>query len=203
MINSGNTTINEIYYQNHLIRKIYSCGGELVYEYETPPIPPTPQDYSSQYFTIDVISGNSIGWYSNDNIALDYSIDSGNTWTSISNSTISVQQGDKVLFKGNNSTTTSIGIGTFTSTSTTFNVYGNVMSLLYGDNFIGQTNLSYNIFRSLLSGSSVVSAENLVLPSTTLTYGCYSSMFQNCSSLTVAPQLPATTMGDYCYYNII
>lgn len=40
MINSGNTTINEIYYQNHLITKIYSCGGQLVYEYETPPIPP-------------------------------------------------------------------------------------------------------------------------------------------------------------------
>ena len=28
---------------------------------------------------------------------------------------------------------------------------------------------------------------------------CYSRMFSNCSSLTTAPALPATTLADYCY----
>ena len=28
---------------------------------------------------------------------------------------------------------------------------------------------------------------------------CYSSMFQDCTSLTQAPAIPATTLADYCY----
>ena len=38
------------------------------------------------------------------------------------------------------------------------------------------------------------------LPATTLADSCYSSMFYVCSSLTQAPALPATTLADYCYY---
>ena len=37
------------------------------------------------------------------------------------------------------------------------------------------------------------------LPATTLLYGCYQHMFDGCTSLTTAPALPATTLGDYCY----
>ena len=29
--------------------------------------------------------------------------------------------------------------------------------------------------------------------------GCYTSMFSGCSSLTTAPELPATNLVDYCY----
>jgi hypothetical protein len=41
-----------------------------------------------------------------------------------------------------------------------------------------------------------------VLPATTLTGGCYSYMFQNCTSLTTVPELPATTLASYCYNNM-
>ena len=37
------------------------------------------------------------------------------------------------------------------------------------------------------------------LPATTLVYYCYGSMFYGCTSLTQAPALPATTLADYCY----
>ena len=37
------------------------------------------------------------------------------------------------------------------------------------------------------------------LPATTLADSCYNSMFFNCTSLTAAPSLPATTLADYCY----
>ena len=37
------------------------------------------------------------------------------------------------------------------------------------------------------------------LPATTLAYYCYSHMFSNCSSLTQAPALPATTLAGSCY----
>ena len=38
-----------------------------------------------------------------------------------------------------------------------------------------------------------------MLPATTLADECYYSMFYECSSLTTAPMLPATTLADECY----
>jgi hypothetical protein len=37
------------------------------------------------------------------------------------------------------------------------------------------------------------------LPATTLASDCYYQMFYGCTSLTTAPELPATTLVDYCY----
>lgn len=37
------------------------------------------------------------------------------------------------------------------------------------------------------------------LPATTLADSCYSQMFYGCTSLTQAPELPATTLTDHCY----
>ena len=37
------------------------------------------------------------------------------------------------------------------------------------------------------------------LPATTLAHSCYSNMFNGCSSLTTAPELPATSLADNCY----
>ena len=83
-------------------------------------------------------------------------------------------------------------------------VYGNIMSLLYGDNFVGQ-----NVWHETPSGYArlgffescdIRKAENLILPATTLTVECYSGMFYNCRNLTHAPKLlPATTLTTYCY----
>ena len=40
------------------------------------------------------------------------------------------------------------------------------------------------------------------LPATTLADSCYYNMFYRCTSLTQAPALPATTLADYCYYGM-
>ena len=82
-------------------------------------------------------------------------------------------------------------------------VSGNIMSLLYGDNFTDKTTLpercTYN-FGSLFSGNvNLINAKDLELPATTLENYCYSSMFEGCTSLTTAPALPATTLATYCY----
>ena len=37
------------------------------------------------------------------------------------------------------------------------------------------------------------------LPANTLPDWCYTSMFQDCSSLTTAPELPTTTLAENCY----
>ena len=55
---------------------------------------------------------------------------------------------------------------------------------------------------TFFSGTPIVSAENLILPITEFRHKdlqCYDNMFESCSHLTIAPQLPATTLTDSCY----
>ena len=40
------------------------------------------------------------------------------------------------------------------------------------------------------------------LPATTLAEFCYFSMFNGCTGLTTAPDLPATNLAQYCYYHM-
>lgn len=136
--------------------------------------------------------------------SIQYSLDSGISWTTLASDTNSptVQSGNKIMWKSNITPETDIGIGIFSSTGS-FDVEGNPMSLLYGDNFRGQTSLAgtEEAFFLLFSGcTGLTSAENLVLPATTLGKECYNAMFMNCTSLTKAPKvLPATTLAIACY----
>ena len=86
------------------------------------------------------------------------------------------------------------------------NVGGNIMSLLYGDNFVNQTTFPTNSsknFGSLFNGNKkLVNANKLELPVTTLTQTCYHSMFKDCSALTTTPALPATTLANGCYVSM-
>ena len=172
---------------------------------------PTAQgdDYSRDYLTFRILTGGTISWKafgSNSDKTIEYSINDG-AWTSITSTsegvTFDVQEHDVVRFKGLNSTYASdrnVYSG-FDGGTATFDITGNIMSLIYGDNFVGETTMSgsYN-FCSLFKQSKVVSAENLILPATSLTECCYRAMFSKCTTLEVAPALPATTLGAYCYY---
>ena len=40
------------------------------------------------------------------------------------------------------------------------------------------------------------------LPATTLAESCYGDMLRGCTSLTSAPELPATKLADFCYYEM-
>ena len=164
-------------------------------EYYTPA--PTPS-YETQYLTF---RAREDGTFKFSKGGLSYSLDNGETWTTLAKNTNSptVQSGNTIMWKGTFSTST--GVGTFSSTGA-FDAEGNIMSLLFGDNFIGQTSLSgYDYaFYGLFSGCThLISAENLVLPATTLAPYCYMNMFDSCTSLTTAPELPATTLADSCY----
>ena len=131
-----------------------------------------------------------------------YSLDGGSTWSTLNceENTPIVRKGQKIMWKGNLTPNSSLGIGMFSSTGM-FDVEGNIMSLLHGDNFEGKTSLAgkdyafYNLFNSC----AIISAENLRLPATTLAYHCYDIMFIYCTSLKSAPSLPATTLTEGCY----
>ena len=73
---------------------------------------------------------------------------------------------------------------------------GSIMSLL--DRDFSTTLPEECAFYSLFNGcTSLLSAPEL--PATTLALYCYMSMFKGCSALTSAPELPATTLADACY----
>ena len=81
-----------------------------------------------------------------------------------------------------------------------FEASGNVNSLLEEDETVARTMSLENkqfCYAYLFSGGTLTTAPEL--PATTLAYGCYAMMFQNCTSLTQAPALPATTLTDFCY----
>lgn len=132
-----------------------------------------------------------------------YSIDDGITWTYLTNNTNTptIAAGKKIIWKGNGSIPGgSTGMGRFYSTCD-FKVDGNIMSLVYNDNYSGQTSLSGldYVFKDLFTGTRVVDASGLLLPATTLSTGCYLSLFSYCDKLTIAPELIATNLTERCY----
>ena len=170
-------------------------------------------DYSQDYFTIESLEdGNGIGIYrtgtSPGNKDMSYSLDGGETWTNItltSNVTIAtINTGDKILFKGvnNNLSSSWDKYWRFTS-SKTFNAYGNAMSLLFGDNFINNSEFAsgstHNLCGLFYGTTTLISAENLILPALTCKVSSYNGMFRGCTNLTTAPQLPALYSAQDCY----
>ena len=95
-----------------------------------------------------------------------------------------------------------MGIGTFIF-SKKCNLRGNIMSLLYKDDFANKTDLTgknYAFYKLFYSNAKIVNANKLILPATTLANYCYGNMFYGCTGLTTAPQLPATTLKNGCYW---
>ena len=160
--------------------------------------PYVQHDYAEDYLTFVAKESGTFTFTPTSSNVISYSTDNGTTWTE--GNSVSVNNGDKVMWKGAMTPAEYEGIGTFNSTAN-FDVQGNPMSLLYGENFKEQTSLTGKnyAFYSLFVGSTVVSAENLSLPATTLANNCYSYMFESCTSLTTAPELPAATLANNCY----
>lgn len=175
--------------------------------------------YKEMYFTTEVLSDGVLKFRNKTGITVEYRINGGE-WTTytttITGAPINVVSGDVVEWRGNNASyatshKNSGNFCTFGGTNETdflnsgstamFNVYGNIMSLVYGDNFIGQTALTgtYNFAGMFNRCYVVVSAEHLILPAMTLTPSCYRAMFSHAHELTVMPDLPATTLADNCY----
>ena len=163
-------------------------------------------DYTQQCITFEALEDGTFSFTkSGTGDDIQYSKDNGNTWTPlVSGETVSVVTGDKVMWKSTITPKYNTGIGTFSS-SNKFNVYGNAMSLLYGDGFIGQTSIEskkYTFTKLFWKNSGLFDASNLILSATTLVNECYCWMFNGCTSLTTAPELPATTLYSSCYYNM-
>lgn len=160
----------------------------------------TPCNTGNTYLTFTATESGTFKFSGN---SISYSLNSGSTWTTLASDTNSptVSAGSKIMWKATGLNPTTDGIGRFSSTGS-FTVEGNAMSLLFGDNYVAKFSFSGKnfAFRNLFSGcTGITSAENLILPATTLSTYCYANMFKGCSNLEKAPKLPAAKMETYCY----
>lgn len=176
-------------------------------------------DYSLKYLTFVALEDGAFSWsgfsydYEEVENKISYSLDEGETWSEPQLIfTVQVHEGDRVLWKGVDLETVNDmihvnGVGLFGESTCQFNVEGNIMSLIHGDDFQNNSRLFYQyIFMELFKGTKVVNAKNLIIPSMDMTQLCYTSMFENCTYLVTAPLvLPATNLfpsdwdGIGCY----
>ena len=176
------------------------CLGEDVVWPTTPPV------YSAMPLTLEIVSAGTITYTHKLQIPkpIYYRKNEG-SWTIIQNktgaTTINVEEGDIVEFKGNNNTYAQSHTiyDTFSGSTAIFNAYGNIMSLVYGDVLTGGTSLSDYAFFGLFACTRITSAENLILPAQTLSSYSYGGLFEYCQRLTTGPELAANNVVSTSY----
>ena len=195
--------------------KVTDSLNRIIWEKQQP-VPPTP---SNSYFYVEDISGSantlSISKSNSSAPTIEvYKSTDGTNWTSMGTTgttaiTATIPANGKLYLKaiaGNWGY--SQGYSNTITASGRHNVGGNIMSLLWGDNYLNKTTFpttgnSTQIFNELFyQNVNLVNADSLNLPATTLTKSCYRFMFRGCTSLINAPVLPATTMAISAYYGM-
>ena len=139
-------------------------------------------------------------------VTLETSYD-GDAWEPfyVGETSIALKKGERVYFRagegGNARTASSLSnYNNFSIADGRVSASGNIESLLNGDSpdSVMSTN---NCYTGLFQGcTSLTHAPEL--PATTLKSSCYSRMFLGCTSLTHAPELPATILTSRCYANM-
>ena len=206
----------QLFEQNTQIKAIFR-NGQRVWPATTGSTPPGP-DYSEPFYVENINNENeTLSIVKNSpnapTLIIEYSTDR-TTWkilgtTSDTALTRTLTSGEKVYLRCNTNVWSLNN--TYNNITGISKVGGNVMSLLYGSSFTGQetsfpstnNHAFYGLFDPGSVNTSILqNASDLLLPATTLTPLCYSTMFQRCTSLTTAPALPATTLAQACYSNM-
>ena len=179
-------------------------------------------NYREQYLTVEMLEDGEIfcSHMCDNEMTLSYSLNDGKTWVNVNwtaNNEMftaiipNLSAGDRVQVRGNLKEVSAEGCSCnitpvtpnfedlSNSTLYRYNISGNPMSLYYWDDFQEIDEVWEDAFNGFFEGALVVSAENLYLGFSTLANHCYDNMFRGCTSLTTAPELPATTMAINCY----
>lgn len=206
--------------------------------------------YTKQYLTFEAIDDCVFTFTMDAKLttacipSISYSVDGGKTWTTTENvdsqevvvTTPTISAGKTILWKsnavqlctqpdsanvGDDMPLTNAGFSTFKSTGK-HNIYGNIMSLLYSDDFADKTTFKEYVSTGYGAGAftylfgwnyswaeyedhpeyfneKIISTKNLILPATTLAPYCYYGMFIACSKMVDCPELPALNLAVACY----
>lgn len=194
MINLGNMEIADLRLGASQVKAVY-FGNEQVWSGEEP-IPVG----DALCFTTEQ-ANNWVKLYkhgSPTDISIEYSYN-GKTWTKYDTfgSQIALANvGDKVYIRAMAENAT---IGSSSSNYYYFGCYtnvaasGNIQSLLKAD--CSRTDAPAYCYYELFSSMTNRLTQAPELPATTINDYCYAGMFRNCSSLTSAPTLPAMTLA--------
>lgn len=174
-------------------------------------------NYSQEYFTIESLEDSNtitltIGSdvTSSQMTSISYSTDGGTNWTTtnVDSTTqtinVSLNTGHTLLFKGvgtklaTNYATSGTNYITVFSSTKNYIVYGNIMSMLYGDNFSDKTSVSsnYTFCGLFYNSTTLIYADNLVIPITDVAKETtFCDMFNNCTALITPPQFSPVSVG--------
>lgn len=174
-----------------------------ILDYIDGPVPPTPTEYKGLTFTA-LEDGATIKLqnYGTNAPDLKYSTD-GENWIQWDYSEITLNEGDKVYFKGNNGTQ-------FSSTHQNYSKFiipkrisasGNIMSILDDGTLTGDTVGSDCFYQLFYGCTGLITAPEL--PATVFGGEPYYYLFRNCTNLIKAPEtLPCETPSATAYYGM-
>ena len=139
------------------------------------------------------------------NGTLEYSTDAStwSTWDGTTTLSSATSRSKNVLYLRGTGNTVITGIDSeykWVLTGSDISCIGNIESLLdYATVQSGNhPTMTSNCYSAMFSNCTALTHAPS-LPATTLADFCYSAMFQGCTSLTQAPALPATTLAEGCY----
>lgn len=156
--------------------------------------------FSYDGMCLEAINGGYLSISNPNELTIEYKLEK-NDWTSINYSYIRIltKAGERVWFRGHNESYN----GFIFRNDGDFYLYGNLMSLIAGDDFKDKTELTGDeTFTGIFSYNTTFynhPTKDIELPATTLTNNCYGNMFFRCQNLTRAPKLPAKNLTERCY----
>ena len=159
--------------------------------------------YLSQYFTIEALDSGTFTMAITNGASLNsvsYSTDDGESWVTtpissgqnINITTPTIQQGGKVLWKCetmNHALSAGYSQKAKFSSTAACNIYGNIMSLIYNEGFVGKREVSSAsyVFRELFMGLKVVDAKYMIIPISTAYANCFHQLFYGNTYVVNAP----------------
>ena len=178
-------------------------AGNEIYSFTVPERAPAVDDITKPLTFRATQDGSTValGRYGYPSGDFQTSRDGGNTWTDYSiNTAITLNTGDEVSFraKADRTSAQTDKVYFYFAMKGKIEAWHNMMSLYRKDDFATyNTVVNYAFYRLFRGCTSLTKAPEL--PATTLAESCYKTMFYGCTSLKKAPELPATTLADYCY----
>lgn len=127
---------------------------------------------------------------------LQWSTDHTN-WTTLTGTEAMQSVGKKLYLRGKGNTKFKTSIGIAWRLSAKAGCSGNIQTLLDWES--PPTSISTGSCYEAMFWNCTNLTTAPELPATTLAQNCYNALFSGCTNLTTAPELPATTLANYCY----
>ena len=178
-----------------------TIGGVTVAEWGTDKIKGGKAEFTIPYVTFTAEKAQKFMMTEHEGYKiseLEYSVNNGD-WTTLESGTGVTFGGSNgnLRLRGTNLNGTQYSTITFTNSNVPVACTGDIRTLLDWNNYT-TVNTENAMFIKLFENCSVLTSAP-ELPATSLAYNCYLGMFSGCTNLKSAPKLPAPTLTTCCY----